>query len=219
MGGAKDQPGQLFLQNRNNGGFSLQTIESCICKRCCGSEDVAASVFLTQTMMVTLDLYVASGGFEFNENDPALQDRLYLNDGKGEILPKRKMPCLHMLTSKGCVKAADIDGDGDQDLFVGGRVVARQLPGSPPQLYFTERWQRKFSRMQRRTACAALQQPGMVTDALWMDINNDKQPDLVVVGEWMPVKIYINTERHYCPMHQTVLYPFCQQRAGGTVSA
>ena len=97
------------------------------------------------------------------------------------------------LTSKGCVKAADIDGDGDQDLFVGGRVVPGKYPSAPRSYILLNDGKGNFADA-TQSACAALQQPGMVTDALWMDINNDKQPDLVVVGEWMPIKVFVNAK-------------------------
>lgn len=186
MGGAKDQPSQIFLQNAN-GTFSLKP-ESAFLKDA-ASEDVAA-VFFDADNDGDEDLYVAAGGYEFNDNDPALQDRLYLNDGKGNFTKKEKaLP--QLLTSKGCVKAADIDGDGDIDLFVGGRVVAGKYPTAPHSYILLNDGKGTFTDA-TINVCSALQQPGMVTDALFTDLNNDKQPDLIVVGEWMPVKVFIN---------------------------
>lgn len=188
MGGAKDQPGQLFLQNKNNT-FSLKPTAAFA--KDAAAEDVAAAFFDADNDGDP-DLYVASGGFEYNEGEPALQDRLYLNDGKGGFTKKENaLPAA--LTSKGCVKAADIDGDGDQDLFVGGRVVAGKYPSAPRSYILLNDGKGNFTDATQST-CAALQQPGMVTDALWMDINNDKQPDLVVAGEWMPIKVFVNAK-------------------------
>ncbi|MDN3657312.1 VCBS repeat-containing protein [Ferruginibacter paludis] len=186
MGGAKGEPAQLFLQNKNNT-FSLKATPAFL--KDAASEDVAASFFDADNDG-DMDLYVASGGFEYNENDPAYQDRLYLNDGKGNFTKKENaLPAL--LASKGCVKAADIDGDGDQDLFVGGRVVPGKYPTSPRSYILLNDGKGNFTDATQQV-CAALQYTGMVTDALWMDLNNDHQPDLVVVGEWMPVKVFTN---------------------------
>jgi len=188
MGGAKGQPGQLFLQNKNNT-FSLKPVPAFI--KDAASEDVSASFFDADNDG-DLDLYVAGGGIEFNENDPAYQDRLYINDGKGNFTKKENaLPAL--LASKGCVKAADIDGDGDMDLFIGGRVVPGKYPLAPRSYILRNDGKGNFTDV-TQSVCAALMQPGMVTDAIWVDINNDKQPDLVVVGEWMPIKIFINNK-------------------------
>ncbi len=188
IGGAKGEAAQLFLQNKNNS-FSLKPTPAFL--KDAASEDVAATFFDADNDG-DQDLYVASGGFEYNENDTAYQDRLYLNDGKGNFVKKESaMPSL--LASKGCVKAADIDGDGDIDLFVGGRVVPGKYPTAPRSYILLNDGKGTFTDVTQKN-CAALMQPGMVTDALWMDINNDKQPDLVVVGEWMPVKVFINAK-------------------------
>ena len=188
MGGAKDKSAKLFLQNKNNT-FSEKSIPAF--SKDAASEDVAAS-FFDANGDGNLDLYVASGGYELNENDPAYQDRLYVNDGKGGFTKKENaLPVL--LTSKGCVKPADIDGDGDIDLFVGGRVVPGKYP-TPPRSYillndgngnFTDATQNNNP---------SLVQPGMVTDALWMDLNNDRQPDLILAGEWKPVNVFMNAK-------------------------
>ena len=186
MSGAKDQPSQIFIQN-SNGKFNKKTEPALI--KDAVSEDVAA-IFFDADNDGDQDLYVASGGYEFNENDAALQDRLYLNDGKGNFT-KKENALPQMLASKGCVKAADIDGDGDMDLFVGGRVVPGRYPTSPHSYILINDGKGNFKDA-TANVCAALQQPGMITDALWTDLNNDKQPDLIVIGEWMSIKIFIN---------------------------
>ncbi len=188
IGGAKDKTAQLFIQNKNNT-FSLKS--SPAFAKDAASEDVAA-VFFDADNDGDADLYAASGGFELNENDPAFQDRLYINDGKGNFIKKENaLPA--MLTSKSCAKAADIDGDGDMDLFVGGRVVPGKYPAAPRSYILLNDGKGNFTDATQKN-CAALVQPGMITDALWIDINNDKQPDLVTVGEWMPVRVFINAK-------------------------
>ncbi|MEO6313730.1 MAG: VCBS repeat-containing protein [Chitinophagaceae bacterium] len=188
MGGAKGQPGQLFVQNKDNS-FSPK-INAAFLKDA-AAEDVGATFFDADNDG-DADLYVVAGGYEFDDGDAALQDRLYINDGKGNFTKKENaLPVF--LTSKGCVKATDIDGDGDVDLFVGGRVVPGKYPTAPRSYILLNNGKGNFTDATQQT-CAALVQPGMVTDALWMDINNDKQPDLVLVGEWMPIKVFTNAK-------------------------
>ncbi len=186
IGGAKGHPSQIFIQN-TNGTFAIKP-QSALFKDS-ASEDVAACFFDADNDG-DQDLYIASGGYEFNENDPAFQDRLYLNDGNGNFTKKENaLPII--LTSKSCVKAADIDGDGDMDLFVGGRVVPGKYPTTPRSYILINDGKGVFTDA-TSTACKALEQPGMVTDAVWTDLNNDKQPDLIVAGEWMPIKVFLN---------------------------
>lgn len=186
IGGAKDQASQLFIQN-TNGTFTVKQQPAFV--NDAKSEDVAATFFDADNDG-DKDIYVASGGFEFSEGDPALQDRLYINDGSGNFTSKQNaLPQLR--SSKGCVKAGDIDGDGDPDLFVGGRVVPGKYPTAPHSYILINDGKGNFTDA-TANVCAALQQPGMVTDALFTDLNNDKLTDLIVVGEWMPIKVFIN---------------------------
>lgn len=188
MGGAKDKPAQVFFQN-TNGSFTSKP-SSAFTKGAVG-EDVAAS-FFDADKDGDMDIYVASGGVEYNEGDAALQDRLYLNDGKGSFSQKEKaLPA--MLTSKACVKPADVDGDGDMDLFVGGRVVPGKYPIAARSYILLNDGKANFTDA-TQSLCAALVQPGMVTDAIWTDVNSDKQPDLIVVGEWMPIRVFVNAK-------------------------
>ena len=186
MGGAKDQASQIFIQNKN-GTFTAKAEQGIL--KDAKSEDVAAAFFDADNDG-DKDLYVAGGGYEFKENDAAFQDRLYINDGKANFIKSQNaLPLL--LTSKGCVKAADIDGDGDIDLFVGGRVVPGKYPTAPRSYILINDGKGIFTDA-TSSICGALRQVGMVTDAVFSDLNNDKQPDLIVVGEWMPVKVFIN---------------------------
>jgi len=188
IGGAKGQASQIFVQNKN-GTFSVKSEQVLI--KDAGSEDVAAA-FLDADNDGDKDLYVTAGGYEFNEIDSLFQDRLYINDGKGDFSKKvNALPKL--LTSKGCVKTADIDGDGDLDLFVGGRVVPGKYPTAPNSYILINNGKGVFTDATSEI-CAALKQAGMVADAAFSDLNNDKQPDLIVVGEWMPVKVFINNK-------------------------
>lgn len=186
LGGAKGQPGQLLFQTPTST-FNPKRVPAFVADA--ASEDAAAAFFDCDGDGDE-DMYVASGGYEFNANEPALADRLYLNDGKGTF-SKAHTALPDLRTSKSCVKPADMDGDGDLDLFVGGRVVPGNYPTAPHSYVLLNDGKGNFTDA-TATVCPSLQQPGMITDATWTDINNDKQPDLVVVGEWMPVKIFVN---------------------------
>lgn len=186
MGGAKGEPSKIFTQNAN-GQFVIK--EQNNLSKNINSETVAA-VFFDADKDGDNDLYAASGGYEFDENDAALQDRLYFNDGKGNYsIKENALP--KMLSSKSCVKAADIDGDGDMDLFVGGRVVPGKYPLAPESYILLNDGKGNFTNA-TAAVCPIIKNIGMVTDAVWADVNNDKQMDLIVAGEWMPVKVFLN---------------------------
>lgn len=186
FGGAKGQPSQLFIQNAE--GTFTKKAEPAFLKDAL-SEDVAAE-FFDADGDGDMDLYVGGGGYEFKENDLALQGRLYTNDGKGNFI-KKENAIPKMYISTGCVKAADINGDGKMDLFIGGRVVPGKYPAAPESKILMNDGKGNFTDATAGVA-PSLQHIGMVTGSVWMDINKDEKPDLIVVGEWMPVKIFIN---------------------------
>jgi hypothetical protein len=186
IGGAKGQPGRIFIQEIN-GDFAAKS-EPAI-EKDSASEDVSAAFFDANGDGFP-DLYIASGGYEFKDGDSALQDRIYFNDGKGNF--KKNLQSLPQLRfSKSCVKFADINGDGAPDIFLGGRVVPGKYPLSPGSRILINDGKGNF-RDATAEICPALLQLGMVTDALWIDLNGDHQMDLIVVGEWMPIKVFIN---------------------------
>jgi hypothetical protein len=138
------------------------------------------------------DLYVVSGGNE-NEREGLMQDRVYINDGKGNFT-KSENALPPMIASKSCAAVADYDGDGRPDIFVGGRVVPGRY-GLAPQSYLlkneTSGGKIKFVNV-IATVAPALQYTGMVTAAVWTHIAQHRLPDLLVAGEWMPVKVFVN---------------------------
>ena len=187
VGGGSDQAGRIYTQ-RPDGSFSTMDQPAFDADR--GSHD-AAALFFDASGDGFEDLYVASGGYgHFAPDDEALQDRLYINDGRGRFTrnPDR-LP--DMRTSTGAVAAADVDGDGDTDLFVGGYVVPGRYP-EPPQSYLLMNDGR--GRFTDRTADVApgLQRIGMVNDARWADVNGDGAEELIVAGDWMPIRIFEN---------------------------
>ncbi|MCW3092570.1 MAG: RNA-binding protein [Ferruginibacter sp.] len=183
--GAKGQPGALMIQTKDGKFISTDTATS---RKPLESEDVDA-VFFDANKDGFPDLYVASGGNEYADGNPALADRFYLNDGKGHFkLVTDKIPSL--LTNKSCVSAADIDKDGDIDLFVGGLANAKQF-GLPVASYLLLNDGTGYFE-EATPATIELSETGMVTSAAFTDINNDGWPDLVVAGEWTPVKIFFN---------------------------
>lgn len=136
-----------------------------------------------------LDLYIVSGGSSWKESAPAYQDRLYFNDGSGRF--QLGVDALPEISSSGsCVIASDFDGDGDLDLFIGGRLVPNNYP-TAPQSYLLENIDGKFKNASEKLG-GKHGLLGMVTSALWTDINNDNAPDLMVVGEWMQITVLLN---------------------------
>ena len=186
FGGAKDQAGTLLVQQRD-GRFTSS--DKALFARDAVSEDVGAT-FLDADGDGRLDLYVVSGGNEFSEGAPALQDRLYLNDGRGRF--RKATASLPAESASGSrVAAADFDGNGTTDLFVGGRVVPWQYGVDPKSTLWRNDGRGRFTDVTAQAA-PELTHVGMVTDAVWSDVDKDGRLDLVVVGEWMPITIFRN---------------------------
>ena len=184
--GAKGNPGRLI---RNDGNGKFASITGGAIGADASAEDMGA-LFFDSDSDGDLDLYVVSGGVECKKNDPVLQDRLYINDGKGRFKKAADGTLPKMLDSGGTVNCADFDGDGDLDLFVGGRVVPGEYPTSPNS-YLLENNSGKFTDVTEKMA-PSLKSRGMVTSAVWSDINNDQRPDLLVTYQWASIGVYIN---------------------------
>lgn len=185
LGGAKEQAGALYLQN-GDGTFRLQPTPAFTLDAI--SEDVSAS-FFDADRDGDLDLYVVSGGNEFSEDSPALQDRLYLNDGRGRF-SKAEGALPAELNSGSVVAPVDVDGDGDLDLFVGGRSIPWKYGANPKSQLLLNDGRGHFT--DAAAKMPDLQTVGMVTDAVWSDVNGDRRPDLLIVGDWMPVTVFLN---------------------------
>src|SRR6184192_856216 len=186
IGGAKDQPGGLLIQQPDG---RFVSSDPTVFEGDRVSEDLGA-VFFDADGDGHPDLYVVSGGSEFSALAPALQDRLYLNDGRGAFRKATaSLPTEDISGSR--VAAADYDGDGDVDLFVGGRVVPWQYGADPRSMLLQNDGHGHFADVTKRLA-PELERVGMVTDAVWRDVDGDGRPDLIVVGEWMPITIFRN---------------------------
>ena len=190
VGGGNGQAGSVFVQQASGQFSSLPQPAFEVDKI---NEDTDA-LFFDANGDGASDLYVCSGGYgDFQPDDPRLQDRLYLNDGKGHFT-KSPDALPVMRTSTSCVRVADINADGRPDLFVGGRVVPGRYPETPRSYLLindgnVQGGQLRFTDQTARLA-PMLERIGMVTDAAWTDLNSDRKPELVVVGEWMPITVF-----------------------------
>ena len=193
IGGSKGNPGKLYLQTsdgfRSSGDQPWSEDSNC--------EDVKATFFDADNDG-DLDLFVVSGSNEYEKGSPYLQSRLYLNDGSGNF-KKAKNALPELSESGSCVLAFDYDGDGDLDLFLGGRQIPGKYPlpasshilrndSKPGKVLFTDVTSK---------VAPTLTNMGMVTDAVFTDINGDGKPDLVIVGEWMPIRILANNGKTF----------------------
>ncbi len=183
--GAKGQPGCLMMQTKD-GHFTKS--DTPLFNKSAASEDVDAAFFDANNDSYP-DFYVVSGGNEYEDGNPNLADRLYLNDGTGHFrqalnsIPK-------ILFNKSSVSIADIDHDGDSDLFIGGLANPKKY-GLPQSSYLLLNDGKGNFKQADESVCH-LKYIGMITSSSFADVNNDGWKDLIVTGEWMPLKIYLN---------------------------
>ncbi len=185
--GAKYQSGALMIQTSTGKFVEADTAVFAINKI---SEDVDAK-FFDANKDGFVDLWVVSGGNQTPENSLALEDRLYLNDGKGHFT-KQVNFITQKYENKTCIATADIDKDGDEDVFVGNLGNAVSYGDLKPSYLFKNDGKGKFISDYTNNGFETL---GMVTTATFADVNNDSWPDLIVTGEWMGVKILINNKK------------------------
>jgi enediyne biosynthesis protein E4 len=191
MGGAKFQAGKFFVQNANG---KFTSTNEALCLKDSIYEDVDA-LFFDADNDKDLDLYVVSGGNEFFDNMEQQFDRLYLNDGKGNF--SRGLTNLPpMFDNKSCVKPCDFDKDGDIDLFVGGRVVGYHYGKTPNSYLLKNDGKGKFSDVTEQIA-PEMRKVGMVTEAVWADLDKDGKQDLTIVGDWMGIKTFKNQKSKF----------------------
>lgn len=192
IGGAKDVAGQLLMGSEtgyvsaNQSVFEVDKI----------SED-AGSLFFDADQDGDLDLYVCSGGVEFSQVSTALLDRLYLNDGAGNFTKSgQSLPAGTNTVSSSTVQSADIDADGDLDLFVGerGKPLYYGVPGSGFLLLNDGKG--VFAEVSQSQA-PELKDVGMITDAAFADVDGDQDPDLVIVGDFMEIAIFLNDKGNF----------------------
>jgi hypothetical protein len=186
VGGDVHEPGALFIQQKE--GKFLKNQQPFMGDK--ESQD-ADAVFFDANGDGFNDLYVVSGGYaSFKDADPLFQDRLYLNDGKGGFV-KALGALPSMLVSKSVARVGDFNGDGKLDLFVAGRNAGSRYPEPPKSFILINDGKGHFTDQISKIA-PDLEHIGMVTDAAAFDLNGDKKQDLVLVGDWMPVTVFIN---------------------------
>lgn len=185
VGGASKHSGKLFIQ-KANGSFAHASSQPWQQHK--DQEDMGVS-FIDIDNDQDLDLYVASGSNEWAENSPMYQDRIYVNDGRGNFqFDPTLLPENH--TSTSAIAVADFDQDGDQDIFVGGRITPGKYPFTPKS-YLLINQNGKFMD-QTQSLAPELDNLGMITEAIWADYDQDQDLDLILSGEWMPITIMKN---------------------------
>ncbi|SNY99369.1 VCBS repeat-containing protein [Flagellimonas pacifica] len=189
-GGAIGQTGKIYLQQPDG---TFKTASSNTFLKDKEHEDMSAT-FQDFDNDGDMDLYVSSGGNEYESGSIYLQDRFYVNDGTGTFSKSTSaLPQMH--SSASCVVSGDFDDDGDLDLFIGGRQKPGKYP-YPGDSYILRNDSSKdipkFTDVTNELNID-IKNIGMVTDATWSDINKDGKTDLIIVGEWMAPTSFLNT--------------------------
>jgi hypothetical protein len=183
VGGAFNFSGRLFMQQANGTFQSTALVDSV------KMEEDQDCVLFDADRDGDDDLLITRGDPRYDEGSVYNQPVLYLNDGKGHFLLKKEAFPAAVSVLAGCVSVGDYDHDGLPDLFIGGRVSGKYP--LPPRSFILHNNKGVFSDATEQV-CPALKQPGMITGAVWADLDNDQLPDLVIAGEWMPVRFFKN---------------------------
>jgi hypothetical protein len=193
VGGAANQSGKIFIQKPDGGFISTNLVEGNK-----PEEDLGAVLFDADGDK-DLDLLITGGSFEFSV-PKYNQPRLYTNDGKGNFtLNATALPAITDITNAFTV--ADYDGDGDMDIFIGGRLLPQKYPQSP-RSYILQNNNGKFIDV-TKNVCTALEFPGMITGAIFTDFDNDKKTDLIICGEWTAVRFFKNIDNKLFEVTET----------------
>lgn len=192
VGGVYSFSGKIFLQ-KADGGFTGKNLV--IGEK---NEEDMQSLLFDADGDKDLDLFIVSGISEFDANSPYYIPRLYINDGKGSFKKDSLAVPQNMTTSAKCIAGADIDGDGDTDIFIGGRVLVGSYPKIPGS-YLLRNDNGKFADI----TPPLLQTPGLLNAATFADIDNDKIPELIVAGDWMPIRIFKNIAANISEITET----------------
>jgi hypothetical protein len=190
-GGSAGYSATLFLQQKNGRFIVKELIPKTDPAR--KTQDDAGILLADLDGDGDLDMIIISGGYENEDYSKAFADHLYINDGKGNFTDEStQLP--QNLVSKGCIRAADIDNDGDLDLFISGRVKPWSYPMAVSSFIYRNDSGNGAIRFTDISSMAALclKDIGMVSDALFSDIDRDGYPDLVLAGEWMPLTVLHN---------------------------
>lgn len=200
MCGGRGQAGRLLIQKKD-GSFQAQSIEMNH-----PSEETDA-LFFDADQDGDPDLYIVEADY-YSAAQGGPTDHLYINNNGQFTHSTTSLPALSGFRT--CVRAADIDGDGDLDLFVGGKVVPGFYPQASPSYILVNDGKGNFAN-QTAAFAPALTKAGLINDAAWMDINKDGKPDLILAGEWMPIRVLINTGRQ---LEEQTDHYFEQRRSG-----
>ncbi len=181
VGGGRGQGGQVLMGKPN--GFTPLSQPALLADQTCSD---AGAEWTDVDGDSDLDLIVSSAGYELPADDIRLQTRLYLNDGKGHLTKATNFP--NVRVSASCVRVADVDGDGDKDLFIGARVVPGLYPETPVSHLLLNDGKGHFSDVTNQQPI--LTQLGMVTDAAFADLTRDGRPELIVATDFGPIKAF-----------------------------